>query len=149
MRVLSMESVGELDVSASCTKVDLVKGSGFLKLSLQRCLGSHREHRASVAVAFGTTNNDFKPFEVEVLDAKLEAFVEPETRSVEQEPDEGMDALETAEETLGVVESAIRTAADHVQEVGRDLPAPEDGGEAEQMTTSRTSPQTASRSVAW
>ena len=45
------------------------------------------------------------------------------------EAPEALTALEVAEDTLATVQSALHTAADHVEGIGRDLPEPEDGGE--------------------
>ncbi len=48
---------------------------------------------------------------------------------LQAEAPEALAALEVAEDTLATVQSALTTATDHVQEIGRDLPAPKDGGD--------------------
>jgi hypothetical protein len=68
-----------------------------LELPLKRCLGSHREHRASVAVAFRTSDEDLEPLEIEILHAQVEAFVEAQTGAVEEEPNEAVHPLELPE----------------------------------------------------
>ena len=92
-----MKGARKLDAATPGPKVGMVESASFLELSLLGNSGSHREHRPSVAVAFRASHDDFEPLEIEVLHAEAKTSVEPQTRSVEQEPNQATDAFELPE----------------------------------------------------
>ena len=92
-----MKSAGKLNTAAPLSKVGVVKSLRLLELVPQRCFGSHREHGAPVAVAFGTSHDDLETVKIEVLDPEVEAFIEAQPGAVEEEPNEAIYPLELSE----------------------------------------------------
>ena len=89
-----MKGTRQLDAAAPRAEVGSVESPDFVELSLQACLGSHREHCASVAISFCASHDDLEPLEIEILHAKVEAFVETQAGAVEEEPNEAMSPFE-------------------------------------------------------
>ncbi len=92
-----MKGARKHNTAAPVSKVGVVKNLRLLELLPQRCLRSHREHCAPVAVAFGTSHDDLETVQIEVLDAEIEAFIEAQPSAVEEEPNETIDPLETSQ----------------------------------------------------
>jgi hypothetical protein len=67
-------------------------------LPRQRFLRAAREHRSAIAAALAAAHHDLAAVEVEILDAKLQAFEQPESGPVEQRADEARGPFEAGED---------------------------------------------------
>ena len=64
---------------------------------LEPLLDRHRQHRAPILLALASSNGNLMPVEVEVLDPKLQTFLQPQPGSVEKRhdhPHRSLDILE-------------------------------------------------------
>ena len=66
-----------------------------------------------------------------MFDGRLDAetLTELKRERLRVESPEALASLTLAEENLAVVDDALHTATAHVEEAGRNLPDPDDGGE--------------------
>ena len=69
-------------------KIALVPSLNLLQMRPQRFLQSIRQHCAPILLALSPADRDLAALEINVLHADLEAFLQPQSRAVEQRRDE-------------------------------------------------------------
>jgi hypothetical protein len=98
VRVLEVESVGELDVSRSVAEVGLVLGVDLAQVRAELGDETRREGGDAVPSAFAVSEEDLAAVEVEVLDSKGGALEEAKSRSIEERGDEARSSVHLVEE---------------------------------------------------
>ena len=86
--VLSPKRTRQFNMSESVLEVRIVDPLGSVELVPQRNDCRHWEHRVPLAVALWVSHDDFTPFEIKVLDAQFETFVESKSSAVEEKGNE-------------------------------------------------------------
>lgn len=97
IRVLAREGVGQIGAAATAREVALVPCADAAEVGAQWCNEGVGECRDPILSALSGSDDDLPAIEVEVLDAKLEAFGEAKAGPIEEASHEPGNTLETSE----------------------------------------------------